>query len=289
MKNITLNGATSLVIDVPPLTQKLRTFFGCSTLEGAFMENSGSSATAGDHFERKMFVFEAMTSGLIYQQSYSQFTLAMLEGSGWYVANYSMADPYFFGQGQGCNFLKKTCDSAGYSYDEFCTGSAKGCSVQGRGAGFCQSDLRSDNCRYFLPSINNDCESDDYISTSSARLPTVEAYGRNSGAKCFTGTLSAKSSSSFQTSFCFKPTCSGTGTSTVVNIQVGTTTVACKAEGPTKVTGYYGTINCPDPITYCSTVGALTCPRGCMGRGNCVKGKCACFKGFTGKDCALNL
>jgi len=79
----TASGAT--VLNVPPLTSRLRSFFGCSSLRGAYMENSGSSATRGSHFERRHYPYEAMASGLIYQQSYSQFSLAVLEGSGWYV------------------------------------------------------------------------------------------------------------------------------------------------------------------------------------------------------------
>ena len=287
IKNGTLGNGTSLVLDVPPLTQRLRTFFGCPTLEGAYMENSGSAQTAGDHFERRHFMFEAMTSGLIYQQSFSQFTLALLEGSGWYVANYSMADPYFFGQGQGCDFLFNDCTATNFTYSDFCKGSSKACTVPGRGAGFCQSDIRSDNCRINFGKVDYDCENENYDDV--ARLPTLETFGRNSGGKCFEGTLSAKSTGTSAATFCFKPTCSGSGVNTTLTIKVGATNVTCKAEGTVKVTGYYGVINCPDPLTFCSTVAQQTCPRGCMGRGNCVKSVCVCNKGFTGKDCALNV
>jgi len=285
IKNGTLDGASCVIINVPPLTERLRTFFGCSSLEGAYMENSGSDATAGGHFERRQFAFEAMTSGLIYQQSYSQFTLAMLEGSGWYVPDYSMVDPYWFGQGQGCAFLNQSCTSTGFDFDEFCTGSSRGCTVVGRGGGSCSSDTRSNDCRFVHPNVNYDCEN--YNASSNARFPTLETYGRGNGSKCFTGTLSSKSSTTTMTSFCFKPTCQGTGLNTTLTIQVGTQNVTCKAEGAIKVSGYYGNINCPDPLTFCSTVGKVSCPRGCMGRGTCVNGKCQCFVGFSGNDCGL--
>ena len=152
IKSATLDGATSIVLDVEPLTSRLRTFFGCSTLAGAYMENGGSSGTAGSHFERRQFVFEAMSSPLIYEQAYSQFTLALLEGSGWYTANYSMADPYWFGQGEGCSFLTGTCSAS--SYEEWCTGSSRGCTVTGRGGGSCSADIRSDSCRYQYPNVS---------------------------------------------------------------------------------------------------------------------------------------
>jgi len=283
IKNGTLNGDDLIILDVAPLTSRIRSFFGCSSIEGAYMENSGSDGTAGSHFERRQFIFEAMSSPLIYQQSYSQFTLALLEGSGWYAANYSMADPYWFGKGQGCNFLTGNCTNNGGNYEEWCTGYSRGCTDVGRGGGTCSPDIRSDSCRYQYPNVNYDCENDDY--DNYARFPTFETFGRTSGGKCFSGTLSSKSTGTTATSFCFKPTCSGTGLNTTVTLKVNTTTVTCKTEGALKVTGYYGVINCPDPLTFCSTVGQAACPRGCMGRGQCVKGKCVCNTGFTGTDC----
>jgi len=285
IKTGTLDGVSNVIIDVPPLTERLRSFFGCSSLEGAYMENSGSDATAGGHFERRQFVFEAMTSGLIYQQSYSAFTLAMLEGSGWYAPNYDMADPYWFGQGQGCAFLNQSCSSTGFDYEEFCTGSSRGCTIQGRSGGFCGSDTRTGGCRFVRPNIDYDCDNED--GADNARIPTAETYGRGLGSKCFTGTLSAKSSGSSTTSFCFKQSCSGTGTKTTLTLTVGKTSVVCKAAGPVKISGYYGTLNCPDPIQFCATVGKPSCPRGCMGRGTCVNGKCQCNAGAAGVDCGL--
>jgi len=278
-----LDGSTSKVINVEPLTTRLRNFFGCSSLKGAYMENSGSSATAGEHFERRMFAFEAMTSGLIYQQSYSQFSLAMLEGSGWYVPDYSYADPYWYGQGQGCNFLFSSCSSINSRFSELCTGSSRGCTNPGRGGGFCQSDIRSDSCKFVHPDANYDC--DNVEAESYARLPSLQSFGRNEYAKCFEGTLSGSSGAS-KTSFCFKYNCVGSGSNTKLEVNIGSSTHTCTEEGSMSVSGYKGYITCPDPLTFCQTVGAKTCPRGCMGRGNCVNGKCVCRSGYSGKDCA---
>jgi len=283
IKSATLDGATSVVLDVEPLTSKLRTFFGCSTLAGAYMENGGSSGTAGSHFERRQFVFEAMSSPLIYEQAYSQFTLALLEGSGWYTANYSMADPYWFGQGEGCSFLTGTCSAS--SYDEWCTGSSRGCTVTGRGGGSCSADIRSDSCRYQYPNVNYDCENPN--AEKYARYPSVQSFGRYENSKCFTGTLSETSSSDSSTSFCFRYKCVGEGLSTTLRVYIGNLYYVCKYKGTLSPAGYKGHIDCPDPLTFCSTVGQSVCPRGCMGRGNCVDGTCVCNDGFTGKDCGL--
>jgi len=279
-------GGTSRVLNVPPLTSRLRKFFGCSSLAGAYMENSGSSATAGSHLERRMFPFEAMTSGLIYQQAMSEFTLALLEGSGWYIPNYSYADPYWFGQGEGCGFLTTKCSSANSRYSDFCTGSSRGCTVQGRGGGKCSSDTRSDGCRFVHPNVNYDCENTN--ARNYARLPSLQSFGRNANSKCFSGTLSTSSSAS-QTSFCFKYSCSGSGSSTRLYVSVGSRSISCKKAGRVSISGYKGYINCPDPLAFCSTIGKKTCPRGCMGRGKCSNGKCVCYKGYKGKDCGENI
>lgn len=53
------------------------------------------------------------------------------------------------------------------------------------------------------------------------------------------------------------------------------------------VDGYNGKLDCPDPDTFCSTVGQKFCKRGCMGRGSCQDGECNCDEGFTGSDCSI--
>jgi hypothetical protein len=282
IKSVSIGGSTRTVLDLPPLTSRLRSHFGCSTLPGAVMENGGGDATASSHFERKFFVYEAMTSGSIIGRRISEFSLALLEGSGWYIPNYEYADPYFFGKGQGCTFVTGTCSAS--KFDEYCTGSSRGCAPTGRGGGYCQSDSLSDGCRYHSPNQDFDCE--DPNSDDSARLPSLQVFGRGVGSRCFSGTLNSKSSTS-ATSFCFKYTCSGSGSSTKLEVSVGSTKVACTQEGTKTVSGYYGSINCPDPQTFCEGPGKKYCPRNCMGRGTCVNGTCECRSGYKGTDCAL--
>jgi len=277
----TLDGAKATVINVAPLTNRLRSFYGCSSLAGAYMENSGSSATAGSHFERKIFTYEMMTSGLVLGQQVSQFTLALLEGSGWYVPDYSYADIYSFGQGQGCNFMTQKCPSTQFS--EYCSGSTRQCTVMGRGAGGCSSDTRADNCKWVIANQNYDCDNSN--AKNYARLPSLQSFGRGQNSKCFTGTLNSGKNAGASTSFCFKGTCSVSNGKYTLNLNVGGKTVACTAKGNKSVSGYAGVINCPDPAKWCTTVGAKVCPRNCMGRGTCVNGVCQCKSG-KGVDCS---
>jgi leishmanolysin len=285
VKSVSIGGSTRSVVDVPELTERLRNFYGCSSAPGAIMENGGGSGTSLSHFERKYFLYDTMTSGGLFGRRISEFTLGMLEGSGWYVADYSYAEPFFYGQGKGCSFLTSTCSSSG-NFDEYCTGttSQRGCAAHGRGGGSCNSDPLLDGCKFFYPFEDRDCENDDGY--DDARLPDLQVYGRGAESKCFTGTLNTRSSGS-RTTFCFKYTCVGSGSDTQVEVQVGKNKITCTQEGTRTVDGYYGVVDCPDPLTFCNQAGKKYCPRGCMGRGDCVNGRCQCYSGFRGVDCAF--
>jgi leishmanolysin len=285
IKSVKIAGNTRTVLDLPVLTDKLRKFYGCSTLQGAIMGNGGGSGTSSSHFERKFMVFEQMSSGSILGRRVTEFSLALLEGSGWYVPDYSYAEPYFYGQGQGCAFVTGTCSSSSSQFDEFCTGTTRGCAPHGRGGGKCSSDSIMDGCRFVYPDEDFDCENPN--GEDNARLPELQVFGRGAGSKCFAGDLNTRKSTNGRTSFCFKYTCSGTGAATQVQVQVGANKIICTKEESRTIDGYYGSIECPDPQTFCNGAGKKYCPRNCMGRGTCVNNQCQCKSGYTGVDCAL--
>lgn len=287
IKNISLEGKVRTVLDIEPLTTKLRLYSGCSSLPGAFMENDGDSGTIGSHFEKRQFLYEVMTSGVVPGLKVSEFSLAVLEGSGWYKPDYNYAEPFFAGAGEGCGFLYTSCKLKNImSYSDFCqTDGARGCGLAGNIGGICSSDSRSDGCMYYKQIIQYSCENP--AASSYARFPSKEVFSRTEGSKCFTGNLTAKAQDS-QTTFCFKYKCSGTGTATNLLVYIGSLSVTCKSAGPLKVNGFNGNLNCPDPLTFCNTIGRSYCPRNCMGRGTCVASKCVCNNGYKGIDCSMN-
>lgn len=287
IKTVTLNGSKRLVIDVPELTDKARKYFGCASLEGIYMENNGGAGTASSHLEKRNFGYEVMTSGIVYGQRISQFTLGMLEATGWYVADYDYSEPFFFGQGEGCEFIKASSAVASATFDEFCNGKFQMCSVVGRGGGKCNPDVKTDGVRMVLPIEDQDCEGT--TAPSTTRLPSLQVYGRTAGSKCFNGDLRTNKNVALPANFCFTYKCSGSGTTTTLQVNIGKQKVTCTKKGSVKVPGYYGGIDCPDPMTFCNTVAIKYCPRGCMGRGVCKDNVCVCNKGFTGIDCGLNI
>ncbi len=289
LKTVELLGSERMVLDVPALTERARNFFGCPTLEGVYLENDGGSASYGSHLERRHFIMEHMSSGILHTQRISEFSLGLLEATGWFVPDYTFADPYNFGQGKGCGFLKDSCTASSFDYEGYgmCKGTGSGCGANGRGGGSCVGDSKSDGCRYIKPNLNYDCENPEAV--DYVRLPSLQTFGREAGSKCFSGTLSSSSSSASTTSFCFTYTCSGSGSSTKLQVKVGTKTITCSKEGTVTVSGYKGKLNCPDPLEFCSTIGKAYCSRNCMGRGKCVNGKCQCNAGFSGTDCGYKI
>jgi len=70
------------------------------------LENNGGEGSAGSHWERTTMHNELMTaSAMLIKTSYSAFTMAVLEDSGWYKANYQRAGTYVFGRNKGCEIL----------------------------------------------------------------------------------------------------------------------------------------------------------------------------------------
>ena len=39
----------------------------------------------------------------------SEFTLALMEDSGWYIVDYNYSEPLFWGNGEGCQWFEKDC------------------------------------------------------------------------------------------------------------------------------------------------------------------------------------
>jgi len=101
---------TVQVVVTPRVVQTVRDHFSCPTLEGAELEDQGGDGTALTHWEKRIFQNEAMT-GTVHtaEPAYSQLTLALLEDSGWYLPDYSRAQPLAWGLGAGCDFATKSC------------------------------------------------------------------------------------------------------------------------------------------------------------------------------------
>ena len=106
-------GQRTAQIVTPTVVQVVRNQFLCQQLAGAPLENTptSSSSCLGDHGEERFFATESLSSVFTgdVPSVLSPLTLALLEDSGWYYANFTMAKLSTFGHMAGCDFVTKPC------------------------------------------------------------------------------------------------------------------------------------------------------------------------------------
>lgn len=205
------------------------------------MENEGGTGSVNSHFERRIFYNEVifplytinltfiqyMTASTLQDVRISQFTLALLEGSGWYKPDYTKAEAITWGQNKGCSFLDSPCVNTTTQLatsEEYCSPLKKmTCSWTGRGTGVCGTtslktsttlansynywgnstivnDAFADNCP--IPDIYSNLDCEDERNQAGATLPTQEFYGY--GGKCFIGNLYPVGKTVSTYGYCFK-------------------------------------------------------------------------------------
>ncbi|RWW81499.1 hypothetical protein BHE74_00010096 [Ensete ventricosum] len=91
---------------------------------------------AGSHWEKRLLMNEIMTGSVDTRSVVSRMTLALLEDSGWYQANYSMADRLDWGRNQGTEFVTSPCNHWKGAYH--CnTTQLSGCTYNREAEGYC--------------------------------------------------------------------------------------------------------------------------------------------------------
>ena len=306
------NGVPNIQIVLQGVVTIAQKYFGCLNLTGLDLEQQEGINVSTSHWERRIMGNEIMTANYIGDARLSQFTLALLEGTGWYDVNFSMADTFTWGINQGCSFINGPCMnnvSSGYgaAYAEYCAPfNSYGCSWDATALGPCSYTLGipqysqwdyynngsmsidpySDNCPYYQ-SVKT-CESpNDYQYTS-----LFDAY-YGPGSKCFSGNFVKSSVSNYslpnQVAGCFFYHCypiSGTS-DWELHVYFGTNTAVCtKTSGTEPIPNYNGVLNCPNANLFCGTIAVSYCKKGCSGRGTCINSMCICNDGWGGDDCS---
>ncbi|XP_076974178.1 leishmanolysin-like peptidase isoform X2 [Tamandua tetradactyla] len=100
--------AVNLLV-TPRVVDEARKHFNCPVLEGMELENQGGMGTELNHWEKRLLENEAMTGSHTQNRVLSRITLALMEDTGWYKANYSMAEKLDWGRGVGCDFVRRSC------------------------------------------------------------------------------------------------------------------------------------------------------------------------------------
>ncbi|KAA8537669.1 hypothetical protein F0562_027341 [Nyssa sinensis] len=272
---------------------------------GLELEDGGGRGTSGSHWEKRLLMNEIMTGSVDTRSVVSKMTLALLEDSGWYQANYSMADRLDWGRNQGTDFVTSPCNLWKGAYH--CnTTQLSGCTYNREAEGYCpiinysgelpqwaryfpqankggQSSL-ADYCTYYVAYSDGSC-----TDTNSARAPDkMLGEVRGGSSRCMASSLVRTGfvrGSMSQGNGCYQHRCINNS----LEVAVDRIWKACpEAGGSVQFPGFNGELICPAYHELCSTDAVPVsgqCPNSCNFNGDCVDGRCHCFLGFHGYDC----
>ncbi|KAK4276611.1 hypothetical protein QN277_014740 [Acacia crassicarpa] len=273
---------------------------------GLELEDGGGRGTSGSHWEKRLLMNEIMTGSVDTRSVVSKMTLALLEDSGWYKANYSMADNLDWGRNQGTEFVTSPCNLWKGAYH--CnTTQLSGCTYNREAEGYCpivtysgelpqwaryfpqankggQSSL-ADYCTYFVAYSDGSC-----TDTSSARAPDrMLGEVRGSNSRCMASSLVRTGfvrGSMTQGNGCYQHRCINNSLEVAVD---GIWKLCPRTGGPIQFPGFNGELICPAYHELCTTNPVevpVQCPSSCNFNGDCIDGRCHCFLGFHGHDCS---
>ena len=106
-------GINRTYIITPKVKQLIKKYYNCDEDLGLELENQDDISELNhthSHWEARILLGEYMNS-IIYKPEVviSEFTLALLEDSGWYKINYYTGGLMRFGKNKGCSFLTNDC------------------------------------------------------------------------------------------------------------------------------------------------------------------------------------
>ena len=137
-------------IRTPKVLEFARKYFNCDKINGVELENTEDNINPA-HWEARILLGEYMNSEpYTPEQVISEFTLSLLEDSGWYKINYYTGGLMRFGKNQGCNFIDKDCLTyKSFIYEvnfknEFCDPSINwvpSCSSGRQSRSYCSTEL----------------------------------------------------------------------------------------------------------------------------------------------------
>ena len=102
MKKV-IRGVERTLIKTPKVVERSKKYFNCDSLEGLELEDQGGQGSSISHWEQRILLGDYM-GAVIYQEemAISEFTLALLEDSGWYKPKYYTGGLFRFGKNKGC-------------------------------------------------------------------------------------------------------------------------------------------------------------------------------------------
>ena len=288
---------TSKVLRTPAVRAFVRDHFGCSSLEGAELENEGGEGTRWSHWEESLFLEEIMT-GLqspSERSVLSNLTLALLEDSGWYVPNYALASkPLAFGKGAGCAWVRDKCRGAMGASEWYCEEPGRvSCTHSRHALGRCEVNPLANGCgiakgysNYACADVGKDVEHTPMQSFGASsvcvRGEDERAWVREDQEFVDDRVMTVQTTFPSASSGCFRMECDD---GEVPYVKFGERRVACEPGAMIDLKdfgfkeGVFGP--CPDR----SVCDRLSCRPDCGQHGTCHLGACYCDLGWLGAAC----
>ena len=275
----------TLVIILPNVVKVAQEYYNCSEIIGQELENRGDSGSRASHWEQIVLKNEIMTAISTPDRVYSKFTLALLEGSGWYQVNYNNSQEIYWGNNKGCKFLEQACFA---EYEEFCSKtSTLGCTFDGIGMAECGiGGLFFDDCLSYNKYSNGDCR----LTINNIDSDLGEIY--NTRSKCVVSDISAPNKTSIFDVRCYDATCGMKNGKRILRFRLDDgSIIECENSGEVlpAPSGWKGNLTCPNIDIYCNNKPSSACPLDCWENGECVDGECICYAGWTGNSCHKNI
>ena len=279
-------GTARTLLKTPRLLARAREHFGCPTLEGVDVEDDGGSGTAGSHWDRRKTMNEFMGPSPSGNRNVkSEFTLALLEDSGWYKADYTKAEPMLWGYKKGCAFTNgcvnpTSPDTKGRAGGYCTSGSTVAqCSFDRTGIGKCWNDgTYMDGCgvavsermcsdfKGTLGSVKSvsgvsalgfvagncsgtDCNGGKYAAIRNDGTAAAPIFKETLDVACFESSLYSGTTTTNSKAGCYEYRCTpGTGSNKGLDIKdpAGQWKTCTTGGQQFNITGYTGTLNCPN-------------------------------------------
>jgi hypothetical protein len=127
------------------LTEFTKEYFNCTKVPGMVLEKNGVTGTSYAHWSRTILQNELMTGSSAYNyRQLTNFTLKLLDDTGWYAIDFSFAEKTIWGRNKGCDFFTQKCTD----FAEYCTKLDKyGCDYNYNFLSICMNDGLS-SCPY---------------------------------------------------------------------------------------------------------------------------------------------
>ncbi|KAF8777882.1 Leishmanolysin-like peptidase 2 like protein [Argiope bruennichi] len=157
------NGIQRLIF--PELVKSMQTHFNCSEEEfGGPLEISQGRGKASEEMKytshwHPLLMYTSIMTPFIVEDEYiviDNITLALLASTGWYRVNFTIAEYFHFGKGEGCKFgFKANCEDSKH----LCSpkDAARNCDILRYTIGKCESIVPYHPCGVFKPNHEESC------------------------------------------------------------------------------------------------------------------------------------